>query len=137
MRRPVQFQELLYDELCRDDEELSPFDFDFEEGSDPSPVKELTKEEKIARRRAQIAKSAHKHRERIRQEIEALQAEKEELEKKLAEETERWKEIAHQERQLREMAETINQHLKDMLGQTKSCVGHWREFMPPRKKSHI
>ncbi|KAF0698474.1 Aste57867_10897 [Aphanomyces stellatus] len=129
MRRPLQFQDHLFHELCLEDGGL--FDFDL---SDQKTV--LTKEEKLLRRRAQIAKSAQKHRLRIREEIESLQAQQEELEGVLEAMQLRWREAAKRERLSRQEAEAINRRLRQTLAQTKSCVSHWREFMPRKSRLH-
>ncbi|OQR94618.1 hypothetical protein THRCLA_22224 [Thraustotheca clavata] len=98
------------------------------------PIKSLSKEEKIARRRAQIAKSAQKHRLRIREEMEALQEELVTLEAKLAAHQEAdattWKTKATQALQMRQISETINASLRQSLSETTLCVHHWTTFMP-------
>ncbi|RLO04067.1 hypothetical protein DYB28_005914 [Aphanomyces astaci] len=128
MRRPVHVQDQLYHEVLSDDYSDNPFHFNFDDDHLRQPIIPLSKEAKLARRRAQIAKSAQKHRLRIREEIEALQTQQVQLEAALARATLWWKEAATRERDAREASETINKHLRQMLRQTKSCAKHWRDY---------
>ncbi|KDO29843.1 hypothetical protein SPRG_19725 [Saprolegnia parasitica CBS 223.65] len=98
------------------------------------PIKSLTREEKIARRRAQIAKSAQKHRLRIREEMESLQDELVALEAKLAahqaSDATTWKTKAANALEMRQVSEAMNASLRQSLSETTLCVHHWTTFMP-------
>ncbi|ETW07257.1 hypothetical protein H310_01821 [Aphanomyces invadans] len=125
--------QLLHDVLSNDPDGLLlrinfEVDLPVRNGKQPPPPFPLSKEAKLARRRAQIAKSAKKHRMRIREEIVSLQAEKVRLEETLARTTTWWKEAATRERLARRTSETINKHLRQMVRQTRSCARHWRDF---------
>ncbi|OQR91880.1 hypothetical protein ACHHYP_04282 [Achlya hypogyna] len=98
------------------------------------PIKSLSREEKVARRRAQIAKSAQKHRLRIREEMESLQDELVRLEAKLAAhqaaDATTWKTKAAQALEMRQISEAMNASLRQSLSETTLCVHHWTTFMP-------